>query len=1382
MPNTGISYTLEGTFYLFQPNYIFIHLMKQAFFSVLAIIFPFFQLSAQPTQVFMGDTGFDIFQQMVPSPDGNFYAVGSRTLGNSPATIWLLKIDPNAQIIWEKTYPLNNPNFEEHGFGLSIMPDGSIIVTGVQRSDDVFDPETALALKIDAQGNQVWKRTYANVSAVFDAAPAGNNFMLVGWSDYTGSSDGGQILLVNANGILQWKLPVEVVNQTKVRRIFPTSDGKLLLVGRSNAIGVGFEGVFLRKIELDGTEIWQKTTDLSWEEPYSSPNNNGYNRPIAAAQHPDGSIWIAHPTNYYPNIAVLHYSADGDLLSQKTYGNTDTNELPYGLQLLPDGNILICGEMSEAGFASSYQGFAMLLNPDGLELWQQNYGAQASNDRLFSGVGLPNGDFLFAGGSNLQAGGNTAASDGWLLRTESDGNALPWTIQGKIVVDLNNNCQEDPGEPPARNWFVSFTDTLVRTLNTDDAGLFKLKTGDGILEVKAFSPLAQSGIWTFCQNDIPVLNDAAHPNAMLTFFAQSTDGGCPHTEVSITQPDLHRCDTSQFFVTVQNHGAGPSNGLLLEVKFDAELSVLSASEPFAQLGQTISFSLDPMAGFASKTIEIRAKLACNVQLSATHAVVACISPIECATDWDGPIFKIEGRCEGSEVKFEMQNIGTNTGNFSTSYRILVDDLLFNSGSAIDLPANSAPEILSLPADGHTWRVELAQAQGYPATSQASATVEGCGTGLNGLHSIAMRNAWRYEDSTPEVSAVLAPNTTGLPDKIAEATHGFGSYNFIGDSDWLEFTARFENPHPTPSENVEFRFSFSPTLDLRTFQALAWNAPVSFSLDNNGVIIVSMPGAMLEANGPGAVAMLRFRIKPFPDVLPDASQNSLFAVSGNAYLGGLGPYPLADGFLNYSKTFPSGSDLYNAYSPEVLRFGGRGFDFGTTLAQAPDGSVFLGGESSSYSDQTNYDALLIKANTKGKASWLTALDLGDGALNSIKGVAPLADGGCLVSGNYRPKTATDNYISSYTPYFARIDATGNMLWHKKFRPYGDQFGAWVSGIISAPDQTAILFGYSESELGSDHFYQKITADGDLLWKTTEAIQGSAFRPFKAIPTPDGGFTFAGTNESTVLDFGIYLEKIDANGNKLWSQGHNAQNYHYFSSATSAPDGGVLVVGYSQWAPDSVNYVITPSFVKFDAQGLFEWEKRPVIGPFDIAWAYCVTPDPSGGYFVGGEIYADTLDHYSDMMMLKIDENGDTLWWKNFGARNTEWAEDLLLTTSNEVILWGFNQSRPPLYDLQSLFVHTDLQGNVQTTNPVALASNNHAIVLPNPASSYTKVMLVNNQVGQVHWQLSNISGKRIQQGIAFNPTFDINLEGLPVGIYLLSFPGEGISPKKVMVLR
>ncbi|MDX1911316.1 MAG: hypothetical protein SFV22_07515 [Saprospiraceae bacterium] len=1341
------------------------------------------RLFAQPAQTFLGGNGHDIFQKMVQSPDGHFFVVGSQEGSDEVSRIWLLKIGAGGQVIWEKTYNSNNTGYPEFGINLSIMPDGSMIITGQQISNEIFSYLKAIVLKTDAQGNQIWKRTYEEATALFDAAPSGNNYLLVGWLDHTGSGDGGQLMMVNSAGVLQWKKPVDLLNQTKVRRIFPTTDGNFILAGRTNVIGAGFQGVFVQKIEADGDVLWEEKVDVAWREDYQNPNfDDIFDQSLGAQQLTDGSILLCNPYGYNSDASLIHFSSAGDLLEIKIYGNESINEYPFFMQVLSDGNILMTGVARKNEFPYSYQGFASLIAPGGLEIWRQYYGAGSSDDQLFGGGMLSDGQFLLAGRSNLPAGGGEAAHDGWLIRVESDGNALPWRIQGKIIVDLNNNCQEDPGEPPARDWFIEVFDTLSRTMLTDSEGRFFLRTGDGVSTVTAMAPAAQSTYWTFCQNNVTIQNDAANPVAEITFLVQPSDGGCPHPEVSITQPDLVRCRESRFYVTVQNHGAGPSNGLLLEVQLDPELSMVASNTPYVQNGQTVSFMLDPLSAFSSHTLYLDALLACDVQLGATHALSARISPLECALNWDGPVFRVQGRCEGNTVNFDLQNIGGGNVGTSTHYRIVANDLLFGTPQEVILPPNAAPETISFPGDGHTWRLELQQAPGYPFADLPIAVVEACGAGLNGLHTIGLRNAFRQGDGNPELSTTLSPNTNGLSDKIGEAMHGFGYYNFIGDKDWLEFTARVENPLQEIGEQVEFRLSFSPTLDVRTFQALAWNAQPLVKLLGENEVSILMTNVHLDTSGPGAMAFLRFRIKPLPDVPADSGLSSLLVVGGSAFVNDIGPVLLFDGFHNYSLSFPVSDDYYNNYGPEVLRFGGRSYDFGTELTQAPDGSLFLIGEGASYSDRTNYDGWIIKTDTKGKANWVNAIDLGEKSYNSFRGVTALNDGSTLLTGNALSKVTASGSLSEYTPYLARVDAQGQLVWSQKFRPYGEDKGGWANNLMALPDGNVVVFGYAESEQGNDQFYRKSTPEGITVWQTTESINGSAYRPMEGFVTADGGMVFCGTNSSTVLSYAIFLEKLDANGNKLWSKGYNSTYGIYLQSAVLASDGGVLALGYTQFLDDlSGNYYTTPYFAKFSANGDFEWEKAPIIGQLGIAGAYDAVAAPDGGYYVTGEIIPDTFDYDYDIMLLKTDAQCNPLWWKEFGSRNTEWGSAIVLLPTDGIVIWGHNQPRPPLYDLQGVFVHTDFDGNV-SARPEPMFQEKSVVVFPNPARKQAQIVLTDPDARNIRWQLRTITGELVREGESNQPHFTIPVENLSSAIYLIYFPGQPYQTAKLVVGR
>ncbi|MCB0532092.1 MAG: T9SS type A sorting domain-containing protein [Lewinellaceae bacterium] len=1348
--------------------------------TCLCLIFSFLAFSqafAQPKQIFLGDSGADLITRMIPYPDGHFLATGAKQIGAN-TYLWILKIDASGTVIWENAITPLLTGASCYGNGLTVLSDGSIIVSGEQRSDDVFNTSTAMAVKTAADGSIIWKRSYANVRSLQDAAPHGNDLMFVGIGDKAGSSQSGLVMLTNSTGILQWKLPVEVFNQTQVRRIFSTTDGKFLLVGRSNVIGVGFGGVFIQKIEPDGSLIWQKTWHADWDESHGTNNGGNANQPLGAFLLSDGSLMVVNPQGSTPDIALLHFSANGELLEQKIYGHSTIAELPYDLSLLPDNSVLITGTAVEKNvFPATYKGFAALIDPKGRELWRQYYGRDDAKNLLLNGLALSDGHFLLTGTSNAPAG--HGGQDGWLLRAEADGNILPWKVEGRIIADLNGNCQEDPGEPPLSGWFVHVSNTESYYLTTDSSGRFTIKTDDGSMTITPDAPEPASA-WNFCTSGQTVQSNAANPHTTLTFLAQAVDGGCPHTEVSLTQPDLVRCENSNIAITVQNRGAGESGDLLLAVQLDPALSPVSASEPFFQNGQSLEFVVPPMGEFEQKNIDLQLKLACDVQLSASHLVVARLTPVECAPVWNGPRFVVDGHCAGAEVQFLLKNEGGGGSFANTRYRVLADGFLIQDWTAIDLPEGEPAQVIQFPADGHSWRLELEQAAGFPASSRPAASIEACGKGPSGLHSIALVNAWPFDAGAPDIAAILPPNTTGVPDRIAEAIHGLGFYNFIDNAGWLEYTARLKNPLEAKLDQVEFQLTFSPNLDITSFQPVASNAPVQLQLEKFGLLRATMSNLQLDT---ADYAMLRFRIRPLDSILPDDGQNSLFTVAATAYANGYGPYSLSQGFNNYSKDFLLPQDPYNNYPPEILRFGGRSYDFGTFAVASADGAVFLSGETSSYSDRTNTDGLLVKTDNTGRAIWLTAIDLGDQGSNTFRAVAPLSDGGCMAAGNYRPPEVTSNNLSDYYPYIARLDANGHLLWHKKIRPGGAEYGAWAIGIIGTADGNFILFGYSANTSGQDQFYLKLSPDGAVIWVKTEEIQGSAFRPLRALALSDGSAVFMGSNESTQINFNLYLQKVDAGGNILWSKGYNGAHDVYAAGLAPTANGGFLVNGTSQWEYKPGEYAVTPTLIGLDSTGAFLWEKNPVIGPFANVRINNLAASPDGGFFSVGEILADTSDHFFDMFLLKTDENGDTLWWRNYGSKNTERVEDALAVPPNHLFLWGFNQPRPPLYDLQGVLVRTELNGDLSVgIIPEPQQVLQDITVYPNPARSQFFVQLPNEPVNPVQWALVDLSGQCKITGTTVQQQFSVAVQTLPEGVYVLVFPGQGLSPRRLVVLH
>src|SRR5687768_13108506 len=122
-----------------------------------------FDLRAQLGSILFGGDKDDIIYEMTPSPDGNFYLVGSKT--TSISQVWLLKITPQGELIWEKIFTPFSDALGEFGYSIDVFPDGSLIITGDFNVPGSFDSEYGLAIKTTGEGELIWKKRYEDVTS-----------------------------------------------------------------------------------------------------------------------------------------------------------------------------------------------------------------------------------------------------------------------------------------------------------------------------------------------------------------------------------------------------------------------------------------------------------------------------------------------------------------------------------------------------------------------------------------------------------------------------------------------------------------------------------------------------------------------------------------------------------------------------------------------------------------------------------------------------------------------------------------------------------------------------------------------------------------------------------------------------------------------------------------------------------------------------------------------------------------------------------------------------------------------------------------------------------------------------------------------------------------
>jgi hypothetical protein len=127
-----------------------------------------------------GGSGIDIAQDIAKTTDGGYVVAGSTistdgdiSMSHGGSDVWVIKIDNNGALLWEKTYGGSGFDAAE---GIEPTVDGGYIISGNSKSMDQdlsfnAGENDMWLLKIDALGSPVWQRSFggADLDFGFDA-------------------------------------------------------------------------------------------------------------------------------------------------------------------------------------------------------------------------------------------------------------------------------------------------------------------------------------------------------------------------------------------------------------------------------------------------------------------------------------------------------------------------------------------------------------------------------------------------------------------------------------------------------------------------------------------------------------------------------------------------------------------------------------------------------------------------------------------------------------------------------------------------------------------------------------------------------------------------------------------------------------------------------------------------------------------------------------------------------------------------------------------------------------------------------------------------------------------------------------------------------------
>jgi len=187
--------------------------------------------------------------------------------------------------------------------------------------------------------------------------------------------------------------------------------------------------------------------------------------------------------------------------------------------------------------------------------------------------------------------------------------------------------------------------------------------------------------------------------------------------------------------------------------------------------------------------------------------------------------------------------------------------------------------------------------------------------------------------------------------------------------------------------------------------------------------------------------------------------------------------------------------------------------------------------------------------------------------------------------------------------------------------------------------------------------------DISWKKKYGGEGNDAGD-SICQTSDGGFFIVGeTTSKGAGERDVWLIKTDTNGNIEWDKTLGGANYDRGKHGLQTTDGGFIIIGYTSSYGSGSN---DAWLIKTDSNGNIEWNET--YGGEGNEEGVCVQQTSDGGYIIAGQ-----TDSYgaggTDAWIFKTDCNGNIIWQKTFGEELVDFAEWIEKTSDGGYIFTG-----------------------------------------------------------------------------------------------------------------
>jgi len=241
------------------------------------------------------------------------------------------------------------------------------------------------------------------------------------------------------------------------------------------------------------------------------------------------------------------------------------------------------------------------------------------------------------------------------------------------------------------------------------------------------------------------------------------------------------------------------------------------------------------------------------------------------------------------------------------------------------------------------------------------------------------------------------------------------------------------------------------------------------------------------------------------------------------------------------------------------------------------------------------------------------------------------------------------LSVFVIIFIHFHSSGqpSLIWEKTYG--GSGYDAF-SSILKTTDGGFLTTGQTESNDGDvsinnggkDSWLVKLSADGDIEW---EFSLGDSLLDltFSTIETIDGSFISVGMksyeeNDNFLSYYWIY--KVNSNGELQWEKMLEGNRISKATNIIRQSDGNYLVVGITGYSDSDI------LLMKITDQGQELWKKE--YGGNKDENVYAIVESFDSGIVIAASSYSDNVTFESDYLITKLSSSGHTEWSYTYGG--------------------------------------------------------------------------------------------------------------------------------------